>query len=120
MAYTLVLGASLNEKRYSNLAIHRLLQAEIKVLAIGRNAGETNGVEIQSEKIYGLDIHTVSIYLNPSNQLSYYEYLLEIKPIRIIFNPGAENPELAKLAKAKGIETLNACTLVMLNLNTYF
>ncbi len=65
------------------------------------------------------DFDTVTLYLNAENQKKYYDYILELKPKRIIFNPGAENPELAKLAQQKGIETLEACTLTTLAVGLY-
>ena len=65
------------------------------------------------------DVDTVTLYLNPTNQKPYYDYILSLKPKRIIFNPGTENEELEKLAAAKGIETMEACTLVLLSTNQY-
>ena len=65
------------------------------------------------------DIDTVTLYLNPVNQKEYYDYILSLKPQRIIFNPGAENEELAELATKKGILPVEACTLVMLSTNQY-
>ena len=49
----------------------------------------------------------------------WYDYILNLKPKRIIFNPGTENPELEKKAKEANIETLHHCTLVMLATDSY-
>jgi predicted CoA-binding protein len=65
------------------------------------------------------NVDTVTLYLNPQNQQSYYDYILNLHPKRIIFNPGTENPELEKLAEAKGIQTMEACTLVLLSTHQY-
>ena len=65
------------------------------------------------------DIHTVTLYLNPDNQKDYYDYILQLSPKRIIFNPGAENQELIELAMKNNIEVSIACTLIMLNSNNY-
>ena len=62
---------------------------------------------------------TVTLYLNPKTQEQYYDYILSLHPKRIIFNPGAENPELQRLAKANGIEPMEACTLVLLSTGQY-
>ena len=112
---TLVLGASTNPERYSFMTINNLRRKGHAVIAIGRHPGRVNDVDIEvvAEPIDDLD--TVTLYLNPDNQKSYYDYILEQHPKRIIFNPGAENNELAKKAKENGIQTTNACTLVMLN-----
>lgn len=116
---TLIIGASQNPDRYSYLAIHRLQQHGNKVYAIGNKAGEVSGVKIITEKKEFADVHTVTIYLNPANQKEYYDYLLTLKPERIIFNPGAENPEFEKILSDRGFEVLKACTLVMLSIGAY-
>jgi hypothetical protein len=116
---TLVLGASDNPARYSNLAINRLRKYNHPVVAIGKKPGKVadTNVETTMPSIEGLD--TVTLYLSPANQKQYYDYILSLKPKRIIFNPGTENEELAKMAEEKGIEPLQACTLVMLSTGQY-
>ena len=112
---TLVLGASANPERYSYLAINRLHTAGHPVVAIGKKKSMVNGVEITTDKPAANDIDTVTLYLNPANQKAYYNYILSLKPKRIIFNPGTENPELYDLAKANNIRPMEACTLVLLS-----
>lgn len=115
MKKTLVIGASTNPERYSYLAINSLKKHGHEVVAIGRKEGEVNGVKIQAGQPPFPDIDTVTLYLNLSHQEEYYDYLLNhLKPKRIIFNPGAENYDLAIRAKEAGIEPVEACTLVML------
>ena len=116
---TLVLGASDNPSRYSSLAIQRLRSHGHPVAAIGRKQTVVNDVTVEKEEKPFNDIDTVTLYLNPQNQQQYYNYILSLHPKRIIFNPGTENDELAALAKEKGIETKEACTLVMLSTNQY-
>jgi hypothetical protein len=116
---TLVLGASANPSRYSNLAINRLRSHQHPVVAIGKRNGTVadTPVETATRDIQNLD--TVTLYLNPGNQKQYYDYILKLRPKRIIFNPGTENDELAKMAKEKGIEPVEACTLVLLSTGQY-
>jgi predicted CoA-binding protein len=116
---TLVLGASENPDRYSNMAIQKLRRYQHEVVAIGNREGKVLDVGIQKETESFTHIHTVTLYLNPNNQKPYYDYILGLQPKRIIFNPGTENPELESLAKAKGIEAIEACTLVMLSTGQY-
>ena len=116
---TLVLGASVNPSRYSYLALQRLQQYHHPVLAVGKRHSFVGNVEIHKEKQLWDNIDTVTLYLNPRHQKQYYDYILSLKPKRIIFNPGAENDELAELAAKQGIETKEACTLVMLSTNQY-
>ncbi|HEY4799040.1 MAG TPA: CoA-binding protein [Bacteroidia bacterium] len=119
MKRTLVIGASENTERYSNKAVRSLLAHNIPVLALGIKAGKIEGVEIKTGFPNFENIDTVSLYVGPKNQHVYSDYILSLKPKRIIFNPGAENPELEKKAGEKGIETLNACTLVMLSVGNF-
>lgn len=116
---TVVLGASQNPQRYSNLAINRLNAHGHPIRAIGRKEGAVNTIPIEVGHPAIDNVDTVTLYLNPQNQVPYYEYILSLKPKRIIFNPGTENPELEALAAENGIETMEACTLVMLSTSQY-
>ena len=116
---TLVLGASPNSARYSYKAVKKLLAHNIEVVAIGLR--ETTIEEVQVKK--GMPdfegVHTITLYMNPTNQEEYLEYLVGLKPKRIIFNPGTYNPKLERMAKAAGIETEEDCTLIMLDMDNF-
>jgi len=116
---TLVLGASLNSDRYSNMAILRLCENAIEVKAFGMKKGTVCGIEIATELQPYQNIHTVTLYLNPKRQEAYYDYILDLNPTRIIFNPGTENPEFYKLLNEASINYEVACTLVLLSTNQY-
>lgn len=116
---TLVLGASDNPSRYSFLAINRLRNYGHEVVAIGKKLTTVADVSVETEKKPINEIDTITVYLNPLHQKEYYDYILSLKPKRIIFNPGAENEELYDLAKDNNIEPLEACTLVLLNTGQY-
>lgn len=116
---TLVLGATTNPQRYAYTAIEKLIEKGNSVIAIGQKSGEALGVKIHTKHIPLKNIHTVTLYLNPTRQRDYYNYILEAKPKRIIFNPGTENPEFYQLLKLNDIDYEVACTLVMLSTNQY-
>lgn len=116
---TLVLGASDNPSRYSYLAIQRLRSHGHPVVAIGRRNTKVADVNITNDKEPTTGVDTVTLYLNPLHQQEYYDYILSLKPKRIIFNPGSENDELIQLAKEKNISTMQACTLVLLSTGQY-
>jgi uncharacterized protein len=116
---TLVLGASDNPSRYSFLAVHKLRKYEHPVVAIGRKNTNVADVLIEKDKKPFTGINTVTLYLNPLHQQEYYNYILSLKPERIIFNPGSENEELAELAKKNNIRVMEACTLVLLSTGQY-
>src|SRR5688572_22677306 len=100
---TVVLGASTNPGRYSNMAVNKLTAYKHPVVAIGRRAGKIGDVEVITGEPKQEEVDTVTLYLNPTNQKPYYDYILSLNPKRIIFNPGTENDELEELAKKKGI-----------------
>ncbi len=116
---TLVIGASENRNRYANRAIRSLLNNGIEVVALGRRKGVVEGVEIEVEKKYYKNIHTVTLYVNAKNQVEFYNYIIDLKPKRVIFNPGTENNFFEQLLTKNNIEVENACTLVLLSLNSY-
>ncbi len=117
---TLVLGASNKPGRFSYLAIKSLVSHNVDVFAIGARTGNVDGVEIITQKIEIDNIHTVTLYLNSKNQTSYIDYIVGLKPKRIIFNPGTENPELLSKVRENKIEVVFDCTLVMLKNGSYF
>lgn len=118
---TAIFGASPNPNRYAYLAAQRLTKHNHEIVPIGIKKGEVFGKPILNIKskppIPNLD--TITMYIGPQNQMEWEEYILSLKPKRIIFNPGAENPSLAKKATEQGIEVQYACTLVMLGNNLY-
>ena len=116
---TLVLGASENTARYSNLAMNKLKNHQHPVVAIGKKTGVVAGIPISTEKIKMDDVDTITLYLSPPNQKEYYDYIISLHPKRIIFNPGTENDELAELALKHNIKPMEACTLVLLTTGQY-
>lgn len=116
---TLVIGASSNPERYSNMAVRRLKKHSHEVLALGRRNGEIDSVPIDTGMPQYKDLDTITVYMNAQNQKPLEDYMLSLNPRRIIFNPGAENPSLEKRAEEKGIEVVEACTLVMLSIGSY-
>jgi predicted CoA-binding protein len=111
----LVIGASENTERYSNKAIHKLLQYQHEVLAIGLKEGNVAGVKIQKGQPVLNNIHTITLYIGPQHQPAFYDYIISLKPNRVIFNPGTENIELQKKIQLNNIQFEVACTLVMLS-----
>ncbi len=116
---TLIIGATTNPVRYAYLAAHRLTEAGHKIINIGIRKGEVAGEPIQSLGAVFSDVDTITLYIGPSLQNQYYDYILQTKPRRLIFNPGTENDELAQLVLLVGIEPLTACTLVLLATHQY-
>jgi len=112
---TIVIGASPKPERYAYKAVTLLNRNNISVVALGIRNGTINGIEIVKDKLPFEDIHTVSLYVGAKRQTEYYEYIINLKPKRIIFNPGTENSELIKLAQENNIENIEDCTLVLLN-----
>jgi len=118
---TLVLGASLKVERYSNIAIKMLLEYEHPVIALGLRKGIIKNVEILTDLNNAIinNIHTVTLYLNAKRQVDYYDFIIDLKPKRVIFNPGTENWGFMELLNKNKIEYEVACTLVLLRTEQY-
>jgi len=116
---TLVLGATTKPEKYAFKAISMLVDKGHSVLAIGSNTGDVAGITIRTKNIPLKNIDTVTLYLNPVRQREFYNYIIETKPKRVIFNPGTENPEFYQLLQSNGIKVEVACTLVLLATNQY-
>jgi uncharacterized protein len=116
---TVVLGASANPSRYSYLAIDRLRAYDHPVVAVGKKEGRVADVQISKDHVPESGVDTITLYLNPKNQVEYYDYIMNLAPKRIIFNPGTENDHLMKMAEANNIKPVVGCTLVMLSTGQY-
>lgn len=116
---TIVIGASTNPERYSYKAIHSLVAHDIPVIALGLKTGEVAGIPILKDRPVIKNVDTITLYINPVAQRDWEEYILSLRPRRIIFNPGTENHELYSKVKNQGIEAQEACTLVLLATNQY-
>jgi len=121
MKKTVIIGATPNASRYAYMAAERLTQYDHEIVPVGIKQGTVFGKPIlpirEAPVIDNVD--TVTMYIGPRHQQEYYEYILSLKPARIIFNPGTENEEFMQIAKNRGIEVVTGCTLVMLGVNTY-
>jgi predicted CoA-binding protein len=121
MKKTVIIGATPNSSRYAYLAAQMLSEYNHEIVPLGIQKGYVSGKEIldirQKPAIDGVD--TVTLYIGPQRQPEWYDYILSLKPKRIIFNPGTENDEFEQMAEAKGVEALEACTLVMLRSHQY-
>lgn len=116
---TLILGATTNPSRYAYMAANRLKENGHEIVPVGIKKGEVAGEKIINQPPQIEDVDTVTLYLGPKNQAEYHDYILSLNPKRVIFNPGTHNPELIKKLDEKGIESVDACTLVMLSAGNY-
>jgi uncharacterized protein len=119
MKNTLVIGAAASPERYSHLAVLKLEQYHHPVLAIGKQQTVIGHTMVQTGLPTVANVHTVTLYINPGRQQQYYHYVIGLKPKRVIFNPGTENPAFEALLHQNGIASTEACTLVMLATGQY-
>lgn len=110
-----VIGASDNPSKYSYKAVMLLKKYGHAVYPVHPRAAEIDGIAVYPALgVINEPIDTVTLYVNAAASSAIAREILAKNPRRIIFNPGAENPELQDQAMGKGVATLNACTLVML------
>lgn len=118
MKKTVIIGASPDPSRYAYTAAHMLQSAGILFVPVGIKKGEVAGVTILNEKIPISNVHTVTLYVGPQHQAAWEDYIFQLKPSRVIFNPGTESDLIEKVQQA-GIEAEVACTLVLLSTGQY-
>ena len=116
---TLVLGATERTDRYANLAIRKLRHHGHEVIAVGLRPGQGGDVQILTDIPEGAEVDTVTLYMNPHNQIPWQQKIIDLGPERIIFNPGTEDLGFEAMAEANGIQPVIGCTLVMLSAGTY-
>jgi predicted CoA-binding protein len=119
MKKTLIIGASTNPERYSFLAANRLVAHGHPIEMLGLKEGQVAGNQIQTGKPSFENINTVTLYIGPRHQPEWYDYVISLKPKRVIFNPGTENEEFEHRLEKNGIDVLEACTLVLLSIGAY-
>ena len=111
-----VLGASANEEKYSNKALKMLGKHNYDVYPISPKEETIDGIKCY-KKLSELPVkpHTLTVYVNKMNSDLMEQEIIQLMPERVIFNPGAENSDLAKKLEEKNIKTVSACTLVLLS-----
>lgn len=119
MKKTLVIGASENSARYSSIAIEHLLKFGHTVVALGKSSGSIHGVTIETGQPELANIHTIILYLNSKNQLDLEQYIVSLRPERVIFPPNTENEALIRILSQENIEIVEGCTMLMLASNVY-
>jgi predicted CoA-binding protein len=119
MKKTVVIGASSNPEKYSFKAVELLQKKGHEVVPVGIAQGNINGIEILTGQPNIDFVDTISLYVGQKNQPAYFDYIISLKPNRVIFNPGTENPEFYSILKENKIEFIEACTLVMLGVGNY-
>ncbi len=110
----LVLGASDNPNRISFSAIKLMLNRGLNLYAMGPQKGKIEQLEVSKNTVNIQNADTITIFLSANKQRKYYEYILSLKPKRIILNPGSENPELEFLAQKNHIQIIKGCTIAMI------
>ena len=111
-----VLGASPKPERYSNMA-SRLLQSHGFALF---PVNPARPVVCDFPCFASLSeikdaVDTLTVYVSAGISTGLEKEILALKPKRVIFNPGSENPRLQETLRKNGIKVIEACTLVMLN-----
>lgn len=116
MKKTVIIGATTNPSRYAYLAASMLKEYNHPFVPLGIKKGVVFDIPIEdiSKKPEISEVDTVTMYIGPQHQSEWYDYIIGLQPKRVIFNPGTENPEFEEKLENKGIEAIEACTLVML------
>ena len=117
---TAVIGVTPNQNRYAFKAVTELTAHKYPVTALGFRKGSVAGNDIILDWPNHIEnLKVVSMYIGPARQPDFYDYIINLHPNKVIFNPGTENDEFYQLLKNNGIEYEEACTLVLLSTGVY-
>ncbi len=115
-----VLGASPKPARYSNQAVRLLLEHGYSVTPVHPKFEQIEGLQVAATlSDISRPVDTLSLYIGPERITPMIDEILELRPGRVICNPGTESQELQARLDAVGIPWLEACTLVMLRLGVF-
>ena len=115
-----IIGASNNPERYSHRALLMLRKHGHEVVPVHPKLAEIEGIPVVADvSLIAGPVDTVTMYVGPAISSGLADKLIALRPQRVIFNPGSENPELAANLEAAGITTEEACTLVLLNTSQF-
>ena len=115
-----VLGASNKPERYSYQAVKLLAEKSHVVFPVHPAISEIDGIPVFKRLAdISAQIHTITVYLGPERSAALADEILSVRSQRVIFNPGAENQNLAQRLQETGVEAMNACTLVLLKTNQF-
>jgi len=114
-ATVVVLGASANPERHSNMAVHSLKKAGFAVLPVNPALATIGGLPVvRALGEIRAEVHTVTLYVSEKRLLDMVEDVVRLAPKRVVFNPGAESPAARRRLEEAGIECVEGCTLVMI------
>lgn len=115
-----ILGASDRPDRYAHMAFRMLQDYQHEPVPVSPKLKELEGVPVYATlgEIPG-PVDTLTMYVGPAISAKLEKDILALKPRRVIFNPGSENPELEMALTKAGIEVQDACTLVLLRTNQF-
>ncbi len=114
-----VLGASPKPDRYAYRAMEMLRKFGHRPVPVNPAFQEIIGEKCYDSIAAAPPIETVTMYLGKRRSDPLIDEIVAAKPRRIIMNPGAENDDLAEKARAAGIEVVEGCTLVMLQVGDF-
>lgn len=115
-----ILGASPKPERYAHKALVALEKHHHEVYLVNPRYKEIDGkICFPSLGDVPNPVDTVTMYINPTDAAVYLDDLVRLKPRRVIFNPGTESANLKQQLERHGIETLEACTLVLLQTHQF-
>ena len=113
-----VLGASNKADRYSYMCMTMLLDKGHQAIPVNPKETMVMGHycfhSLKELKEQHPNLHTLTLYVNPDLSSKMEKEIVDLAPKRVIFNPGSENHHLQKVLESKGVECLEACSLVML------
>lgn len=110
-----VLGASPKPERHSNQAVRALIKNGHRVIPVHPLLKQIAGVPaVPALSNIDNKVHTLTLYVGQERGIKLLKEMIDLRPDRVIMNPGTESDKIEEQLTAAGIDVLRACTLVML------
>lgn len=110
-----VLGASPKPVRYSYQAVKMLADRGYRVIPVHPKAVRIDQVPVVHDlKRVQQPVHTLTLYVGDARSRDLIGDIVDLRPGRVIFNPGSESHRMELALRNAGIPFEHACTLVLL------
>lgn len=118
--HVVILGASPKAIRYANMAQHLLMAKGYQITPVHPMLSEIDGLAVVNKLAdVPQPVHTLTLYVGSARLEEMVGEILQLRPQRVIFNPGTETQTLQQALEAQGCECVTGCTLVMLKTKVF-
>ena len=109
-----IIGASRDRSKFGNKSVRAHLQQGYEVFPINPQAGEIEGLQAYRSlaEVPVAHLDRISVYVPPAVGMQLLDEIQKQNASEVWFNPGSESPELLAAAAERGLNVIQACSIV--------